>query len=68
MTKTYDGDYTNESGYVSDPDQKKQERNNKISNIQRLVDEGLASGVSDSSMDDILAKSKLNYISTKGKE
>ena len=68
MTKTFDGDKSNRCGYASKTDHQDRERNNKISNIQRLVDEGLASGVSDSSMDDILAKSKLNYISTKGKE
>ena len=44
-----DGRYSNSSDYVRDLIRKEQVRAEKIANMQRLVDEGRASGVSDQS-------------------
>lgn len=49
------GRYSNASDYVRDLIRRDQERAEKIARMQQLVDEGLASGVSDESMDDIEA-------------
>lgn len=48
------GRYANASDYVRDLIRRDQERNDRVAAMQRLVDEGLASGVSDLSMDAIL--------------
>jgi antitoxin ParD1/3/4 len=40
--------------YVGDLIRRDQERTSRIATMQRLVDEGLVSGVSDETMDDIL--------------
>lgn len=48
-----DGRYSNASDYVRDLIRRDQVRLEKIANMQRLVDEGFASGVSDETMDDI---------------
>ncbi|MFK0330846.1 type II toxin-antitoxin system ParD family antitoxin [Rhizobium sp. NPDC090275] len=48
------GRYADASDYVRDLVRRDQERASKIANMQALVDEGLASGVSDETMDDIL--------------
>jgi len=47
------GRYSNASDYVRDLIRRDQERADKIAHIQRLVDEGLASGVSDKSKEDL---------------
>jgi antitoxin ParD1/3/4 len=52
------GRYANASDYVRDLIRKDQERNDKIAAMQRLVDEGLASGISSRSMDEILADAR----------
>ncbi len=44
-----DGRYSNSSDYVRDLIRREQIRAEKIANMQRLVDEGRASGVSDQS-------------------
>ena len=44
-----DGRYSNSSDYVRDLIRREQVRAEKIANMQRLVDEGRASGVSDQS-------------------
>ncbi|MBP7003222.1 type II toxin-antitoxin system ParD family antitoxin [Amaricoccus sp.] len=49
------GRYSNASDYVRDLIRRDQERAAKIARMQRLLTEGLESGVSDESMDDILA-------------
>ena len=49
------GRYSNASDYVRDLIRRDQERAAKIAHMQRLVDEGLESGVSDESMEDIEA-------------
>ena len=54
-TQTIDGRYANASDYVRDLIRKDQERVDKIARMQKLIDEGLASGISKRSMDDILS-------------
>jgi len=48
-----DGRYSNASDYVRDLIRRDQVRMEKITNMQRLVEEGFASGISDDTMDDI---------------
>lgn len=48
------GRYSNASDYVRDLIRRDQERTAKIETMQRFVDEGLASGVSPHSMQEIL--------------
>lgn len=48
------GRYSNASDYVRDLIRRDQERADKLMELQKLVDEGLESGVSNRSMDDIL--------------
>lgn len=43
------------------------ERAEKIANMQRLVDEGLASGISDETMEDIRARAIREYDKLMGK-
>ena len=47
------GNYGNASDYMRDLIRRDQERARKIAAMQERVDEGLASGISDQSMDDI---------------
>lgn len=49
------GRYSNVSDYVRDLIRREQERGDKIAQMQRLVDEARASGISDLSMSDIRA-------------
>ena len=56
--QTDDGRYSNASDYVRDLIRRDQERRGKIAHMQALVTEALESGVSESSMDDILAKAR----------
>lgn len=48
------GRYSNASDYVRDLIRRDQERRGKIANMQHLVQEGLESGLSEKSMDQIL--------------
>ena len=48
------GRYSNVSDYVRDLIRRDQERLEKLSELQRLIDEGIGSGISSRSMDDIL--------------
>lgn len=57
-TQVQDGRYTNTSDYVCDLIRKDQDRNAKIAQLQILVEEGLASGVSDRSITEILEEAK----------
>ncbi|MBA4760406.1 type II toxin-antitoxin system ParD family antitoxin [Sphingomonas sp.] len=50
-----DGRYSNASDYVRDLIRRDQERAGKIAQMQRLVDEARASGLSDLTIDDIRA-------------
>ena len=47
------GKYSNSSDYVRDLIRRDQERQQKIVHMQRLVDEGLQSGISDLTMEEI---------------
>lgn len=47
------GRYSNASDYVRDLIRRDQDRNDKIARMQALVDEGLASGISTRSKEDI---------------
>ena len=53
------GRYSNASDYVRDLIRRDQERSGKIAAMQRFVDEGLASGTSDRSMDEILSDARM---------
>ncbi|MEM1132934.1 MAG: type II toxin-antitoxin system ParD family antitoxin [Pseudomonadota bacterium] len=55
------GAYTNDSEYIRDLIRHDQERAQKIAAMQKLVDEGLASGISERSMDEILADAKARF-------
>jgi antitoxin ParD1/3/4 len=48
-----EGRYSNSSDYVRDLIRRDQERQEKIANMQRLVDEARASGISNDTVDDI---------------
>lgn len=52
-TRIASGDYTNDSEFLRDLLRKDQERAAKIANMQRLVTEGLGSGISELSVDEI---------------
>lgn len=52
------GRYGNASDYVRDLIRRDQERTAKIAHMQKLVDEGLASGVSSLSIGEIWAKAE----------
>jgi antitoxin ParD1/3/4 len=51
--QTRTGRYSNASDYVRDLIRQDQERAAKIAQMQQLIDEGIASGISDLTMDDI---------------
>ena len=50
--------YSNASEYIRDLIQRDQERAGHIAEIQRQIREGLESGISDQSMDDVLAEAR----------
>lgn len=52
------GLYSNSSDYVRDLIRRDQVRKEKIANMQKLIDEGRASGRSNRSMDEIIAEAK----------
>ena len=52
------GRYGNASDYVRDLIRRDQERQQKIAELQRLVDEGLESGVSTRTMKELLAEAR----------
>jgi antitoxin ParD1/3/4 len=54
--QTGDGRYSNASDFIRDLIRREQERRDEIANMQRLVDEGRASDISDESMEDIRAR------------
>lgn len=51
--QTRDGRYANSSDVVRDLIRREQIKAEKIAHMQRLIDEGRASGISDRTMDDI---------------
>lgn len=52
------GRYSNASDYVRDLIRRDQEREAKIANLQRLVDEAIESGVSEKSLKEIRAEAR----------
>lgn len=52
------GRYSNTSDYVRDLIRKDQDRNDRLRRMQALITEGLESGVSDASMDDIRRRAR----------
>ncbi|HKJ61575.1 MAG TPA: type II toxin-antitoxin system ParD family antitoxin [Hyphomicrobiales bacterium] len=62
--QTQTGRYANASDYVRDLIRRDQERAEKIDALQRLVDEGLASGVSERGLDEILADARARAAQT----
>lgn len=55
------GRYSNSSDVVRDLIRREQVRAEKIANMQRLVDEGRASGVSERSVDEIIADARATF-------
>jgi antitoxin ParD1/3/4 len=56
--QTRTGRYSNASDYVRDLIRRDQERAAKIAEMQRLITEGLESGISDRSLDEVLADAR----------
>jgi antitoxin ParD1/3/4 len=56
--QTANGKYGNASDYVRDLIRKDQERSDKIAQLQRLIDEGITSGISPRTMADVLADAR----------
>jgi antitoxin ParD1/3/4 len=54
-TRVQRGDHTSASDYVCDLIRRDQERSEKITAMQRLVDEGLGSGIGNRSKDELFA-------------
>lgn len=52
------GRYANASDYVRDLIRRDQERASKIAAIQKLIDEGIESGISDRSVDEIFDEAR----------
>lgn len=52
------GKYGNASDYIRDLIRKDQERRDKIAQFQALIDEGLESGVSSRTMQDVLGEAR----------
>ena len=57
------GRYSNASDYVRDLIRRDQERADKITHMQRLVTEGMESGISDPSMEDIAQAARCEAVS-----
>lgn len=55
------GRYSNASDYVRDLIRRDQEKIAETAHLQKLLDEGLASGVSDLSVEDILDRAMKNH-------
>jgi len=60
-SRTADGRYANASDYVRDLIRRDQERAEKIAHMQRLVDEGRASGISEKTVEEIFEEAKADY-------
>jgi antitoxin ParD1/3/4 len=56
--QTRTGRYSNASDYVRDLIRRDQERASKTAELQGLIDQGLASGVSRRSMDEVLQEAR----------
>lgn len=60
------GRYSNSSDVVRDLIRREQVRAEKIANMQRLVDEGRASGVSQRSFEQVVADTRAAYLAKHG--
>lgn len=58
-TQTEDGRYGNASDYVRDLIRKDQDKQSKINELQLLITEGIESGISDRSMEELLRAARL---------
>jgi antitoxin ParD1/3/4 len=66
-TRVRSGQYGNDSEYVRDLVRRDQERLATIARFQRLIDEGIASGVSNATMDDIRREAKRRHAAARKK-
>ena len=60
------GRYSNVSDYMRDRIRKDQERATKIAHMQKLVDEGIASGISDATMEEIWQSAQSEFKALQG--
>jgi antitoxin ParD1/3/4 len=60
--QTVDGRYGNSSDVVRDLIRREQIRLEKIENIQRMIDDGIASGICDQSVEDITAEARREFL------
>ena len=60
------GRYSNASDYVRDLIRRDQERADKLAELQELLTEGLESGVSDRTMDDVLKTARQQAKTARG--
>ena len=65
-SRTEDGRYANSSDYVRDLIRRDQINQEKIANMQRLIDEGRASGISDRTPRQIFEAAKAEFERRKG--
>ena len=64
-TQAASGRYSNASDVVRDLIRREQERADKIAAMQVLVEEGRASGISDRSVDEILASAQAKFLASR---
>lgn len=57
-----DGRYANSSDYVRDLIRREQIKAEKIANMERLIEEAYASGVSEMTMDEIFAEARADAV------
>ncbi len=66
--QTATGRYGNSSDVVRDLIRRAQVRANKIANMQRLVDEARASGISERSFEEVIAAARAEFLSGKSRD
>lgn len=62
------GRFGNSSDVVRDLIRREQVRVDKIANMQRMVDEALASGVSDLTAEDVFAEARRRFLARDGRD
>ena len=62
------GRYGNSSDYVRDLVRKDQERAEAIEELDRLIEEGIASGVSDMTLDEVFAEARRKALEELGRD
>lgn len=62
------GRYGNSSDYVRDLVRKDQERAETIGELDRMIEEGIASGVSDMSLDEVFAEARRKALADLGRD